>query len=65
MIDERELWACANKVLEMHGGDARKFVASRIAELTAKGDVEGVKVWLDIEVRLARLLTIYTEETKH
>lgn len=65
MISDRELWACANKVLEMHGGDARKFVASRIAELTAKGDVEGAKAWLDIEARLARLLTLYTEETRH
>lgn len=48
MIIDRELWACANKVIRQHGDSAGKFVAERIAALAADRDLEGIATWQSI-----------------
>jgi len=56
MIDDRELWACANTVLLQHGDNAPAFVAERIGTLALAGDVEGVEAWKLIAHRLDQLM---------
>ena len=41
MIDEKELWACANTVLDQHGDQAPVFVAEHIGQLALDGDRDG------------------------
>jgi hypothetical protein len=55
MIDDWELWACANTVLAHHGEDAGAFVASRISALSAAEDEAGVVTWRLIEGKIAQL----------
>jgi len=55
MISERELWACANQVLEQHGEVADAFVAERMRTLAASADEEGVRTWMAIARRLDAL----------
>ena len=66
MISDRELWACANQVLEQHGDAADKFVATRIRSLAAANDEAGVKTWMAIADRLDRLrLTPADPDQRH
>lgn len=51
-ISERELWACARKVIDMHGRDAELHAAMRADELLADGDLEGQRVWKAILARI-------------
>lgn len=55
MISERELWGCANQVLEQHGEAADEFIATRIRSLAAASDEAGMKTWMAIADRLDRL----------
>ena len=55
MIDDRELWACANEVLRQHGGQARMLVTERIRALALAGDGAGVATWQAIAGRIAQL----------
>ena len=55
MISDRELWACANQVLNHHGPDVDKFIAERMAALAAAGDEAGTKAWLAIAARVDQL----------
>ena len=41
MISGRELWACANQVLNHHGREVDVFIADRLAALVAARDQEG------------------------
>ena len=55
MIDEREIWACANLLLQQHGDNAW-FVASRRAdELLAQGEMEGHRTFVRILDRIRAL----------
>ena len=55
MISERELWACANQVLNHHGPDADRFIEERMRALTEAGDEAGLKAWLAIADRVDQL----------
>jgi hypothetical protein len=55
LISERELWACADQVLEQYKANADRFVAERVAALAAAGDAEGVATWRAIATRLDQL----------
>ncbi len=51
-ITDRELWACAQKVIDMHGPDAELHAAMRADELLDAGDIDGQRVWLAILARI-------------
>ena len=55
VISERELWACAAKILEQHGESAIDHAADRAADLAKSGDEPGVKTWIAIAERIGRL----------
>ncbi len=52
MIDDRELWTCAAKVLEHHGPDVDAFIAARMTDLALLGDEAGVRTWSAIAKRV-------------
>jgi hypothetical protein len=45
MLNDWELWACANRLVEQHGRGAISKAGERILEMTAKGDQAGYMVW--------------------
>ena len=51
-ISDRELWACACKVIDMHGAGAELHAAMRADELLAGGDLDGQRVWKAILARI-------------
>lgn len=51
-VSERELWACACKVIDMHGAGAERHAARRADELLAEGDIDGQRVWKAILARI-------------
>jgi len=52
---DRERWAEALKVEEIHGDSAIVYVAERIGALAEEGDLEGVERWRQIASRLDQL----------
>jgi len=56
MLSEWELWACANKVLTMHGDQAALHVAEQIGALALAGDEAGIQAWQAIGRRIAQLI---------
>jgi hypothetical protein len=55
MVDDREIWACANHFLRQHGGDAWLVVSQRADELLAEGEMEGHRTFLRILNRIRQL----------
>lgn len=55
MIDDREIWACANLLLQQHGENAWFVVAQRADELLAQGELEGQRTFLRILARIRAL----------
>jgi len=55
MVDDRELWACALKVLDTHGVNAPQFVASRIGALALEGDQAGIEAWKAIAEKMDQI----------
>ncbi len=51
-ISDRELWACAQKVIDMHRTDAELHAAMRADELLEAGDLDGQRVWMAILERI-------------
>jgi hypothetical protein len=62
MIENRELWACANLLVQQHGDDARAHAAMRIAALSGNGDHKGVATWQAIATRIEQLGVMTSEE---
>lgn len=56
MLTDRELWACANQVVQIHGDKSPLFIAEQIGALALAGDDEGIDTWKAIAQRLASLL---------
>jgi hypothetical protein len=52
MIDEREIWACANEILRQFGDAAAFHSAQRAEALLASGDLGGQRTWLRILARV-------------
>ncbi|QDX25171.1 hypothetical protein FPZ54_03435 [Sphingomonas suaedae] len=57
MIDDREIWACANLLLKQHGDQAWFVAAQRADELLARGEMRGHSVYLRIIDRIRQLET--------
>lgn len=55
MIPDRELWACAQQVLNHHGPDVDRFIAERTTALAQAGDEAGVRAWRMIADRVDQL----------
>ena len=55
MISDRELWACANLVLNHHGPDVDGFIGERLSVLAAAENKAGVKTWSAIADRVTQL----------
>lgn len=51
-MTDRDMWACAHKVVAMHGLDAEIHAAMRADELLEAGDIAGQRVWLRILARI-------------
>jgi hypothetical protein len=41
MIEDREIWACAQQLLRQHGPDAWFIASQRADALLAQGEIEG------------------------
>ena len=54
-LSDRELWACANMVVEQHGGQTFVFVAERIGALALAGDEAGIAIWKAIAARIEQM----------
>jgi hypothetical protein len=52
MIDEREIWACAQHILERFGEAAGSHAAQRADALLGGGDLDGHRTWLRILRRI-------------
>lgn len=55
MISDRELWACANQLLNHHGPEVDQFIAERMSALASSGDEAGTKAWVAIASRVDQL----------
>lgn len=58
MVDEREIWACANLLTRQHGGNAEHIASQRAAALGADGNDKGKAVFLAIAERIRQLETL-------
>lgn len=56
LLDDWELWACAQQVLKQHGARAPLHIANRIGELATAGDRAGVEAWKAIAARVDQLM---------
>ena len=55
-IADWEIWACANKLVELHGKDAPIHAAMRADELLFEGDLDGAATFRLIVRRAEQLL---------
>lgn len=55
MTPDRERWAEALTVEEIHGDSAPAYIAERIGALAIEGDFDGVARWQQIATRLDQL----------
>lgn len=55
MISERELWMCAQHVINHHGPDVDRFITERATSLAQAGDEAGVQAWRMIADRVDAL----------
>lgn len=55
MIEDREIWACANMMIKQHGGDAWLVASQRADELLEQGEMEGHRTYLRILRRIEDL----------
>lgn len=65
MIEDREIWACANTLLKRHGTDAWFVAAQRADELLANGDMEGNRTFVRILDRIRQLEALAPVGTTH
>ena len=52
MIDDREIWACANLLIKQHGVDAWWVASQRADELLAAGKMAGHQTFVRILDRI-------------
>lgn len=55
MIEDREIWACANLLLKQHGDDAWFVAAQRADELLAQGEMDGHRTFVRVLNRIRAL----------
>ena len=54
-ISSWEIWACASKMMNLHGDNAVLQAAMNADRLLKKGDLEGHQAWLAIMRRIGEL----------
>lgn len=54
-MPERQQWAAAAHMLEMHGNDVGIVLLSYIRKLVLAGDVVNAQTWLEISEKAQRL----------
>jgi hypothetical protein len=55
VIDDREVWACANMLLKQHGDHAWTVAIQRAEELLVEGQMEGHQTFVRIACRIKEL----------
>ena len=65
MIDDREIWACANTLITQHGDTAWWAASQRADALLAKGDLDGHRVFMRILDRIGHLETMVPAGAVH
>lgn len=55
MIDDREIWACANHLILQYGDTAWYAAARRADALLARGDMDGHRTFVRILDRIRQL----------
>jgi hypothetical protein len=58
MVEDREVWACANLLFRQHGDEARRIATERAEALLAEGALEGYRTFLRIVERIEALETL-------
>lgn len=58
MGPDREIWACASKLMQQHGDKAWLAASSRADALLAAGELEGHRTYLRILDRITQLETL-------
>lgn len=56
MLNDWELWACANQVLKTHRENVPLHVAEQIGALALAQDEAGIATWQGIAKRVAELM---------
>jgi hypothetical protein len=65
MVDEREIWACANFLLQRHGVDAAGIAEARADVLGAQGASEGQRIFRLIADRIGALGKLQSDGPAH
>ena len=65
MIEDREIWACANMLLEQHGENAWFVASTRADELLEKGDMAGSRTFVRILDRICELQNMNPDGQVH
>lgn len=65
MIRDREIWACANTLLQQHGDNAWFVASTRADELLAEGDLEGQRSYVRIVDRITQLEKLEPADAVH
>ena len=55
MVDDYEVWACANELMRQHGSDAWFWAAQRADELLVSGELDGHRTFQRILARIEQL----------
>ena len=65
MVAPIDIWRTARLLIDRHGDLATIEAARRADEMTAKGDMDGRRVWLDVLNAIDDLQGVRPDETKH
>jgi len=65
MIEDREIWACANLLVQQHGENAWFVAARRADELLAQGEMEGHRTFRRILARIKELEAVKPDGPLH
>nr|WP_294814530.1 hypothetical protein [uncultured Sphingomonas sp.] len=65
MIDDRELWACANLLLRQHGAGAAEIAEARAEALGAGGTPDGQRAFRRIASHIRTLGAIAPVDRPH
>lgn len=65
MIDDREVWACANLLMKQHGPEAWFVAAQRADELLEQGEIAGHRTFLRILDRIKKLEAMEPPAVSH
>ena len=65
MVDDREIWACANLLMKQHGADAWFVASQRADELFAQGEMEGHRTFVRIVDRIKQLEALVPTGATH